>query len=253
MKRILSIILITVFLVSPINVQAHDCYDSTDYEYLLSYYLVEYPYSTYTKQEVMRAIYDVCSTSITGDMSDYEKLKVVTQWIVDNMSYDYSYYNRTAYSALYSDNKGFVVCTGFATLFYYFCQELQIECEVVIGHYGNEAEGFEAGEQNINHAWNIVKMGDKWYEVDLVVADGYKEAGYTYKENIKYTNKKHKKKTYESTLFFGWLQGTEGFKDHYIVDREALYSIGNYDMSTEDYNYAKGEVEILVRKGIAIK
>lgn len=91
------------------------------------------------------------------DLSDYAKIKKIQTYILDHVTYDNDtvtgkakrYY---AYNALC---EGKSVCQGYAALFYCMCRWAHIDCRVMIGN----AEGGR-------HAWNIVRLGKKYYYVD---------------------------------------------------------------------------------------
>lgn len=63
--------------------------------------------------------------------------------------------NKTSYSAYGAAIKRRAVCQGYAVLFYRLCTEAGIDCRMVNGL-----------AQGGGHAWNIVKMGSKWYNCD---------------------------------------------------------------------------------------
>ena len=87
-----------------------------------------------------------------GKYTAYEREKAVHDALLDNVIYDANApMNQSAYSALVY---GRTVCAGYARAFQYVLQQLDIPCYYVTGY---------AGE---NHAWNIVKLDDGYYNVD---------------------------------------------------------------------------------------
>lgn len=77
--------------------------------------------------------------------------------LVDKISYSTgAAMNQSAYSALVL---GKTVCAGYARAYQYLLQQLGIPCYYCTGY---------AGE---NHAWNIVKLEDTYYNVDVTWAD----------------------------------------------------------------------------------
>ena len=87
-----------------------------------------------------------------GKYTDYDREKAVHDSLLDNVIYDANApMNQSAYSALVY---GRTVCAGYARAFQYVLQQLDIPCYYVTGY---------AGE---NHAWNIVKLDDGYYNVD---------------------------------------------------------------------------------------
>lgn len=83
----------------------------------------------------------------------YTKIKKIHNYIINKMSYDTTHHNYTAYSAL-TEKKA--VCQGYSLLFYKMATEAGIPCRIV---------------RSKSHAWNIVKIGDKWYHVDATWDD----------------------------------------------------------------------------------
>ncbi len=87
-----------------------------------------------------------------GSYSDYDKEKIVHDTLIGGVKYDRNApMNQSAYSALVY---GRTVCAGYARAFQYVLHQLDIPCYYVTGF---------AGE---NHAWNIVKLSDGYYNVD---------------------------------------------------------------------------------------
>ena len=88
---------------------------------------------------------------------DYEKEKFVHDELIDRISYDLgAEMNQSAYSALVNDS---TVCAGYARAFQYLMQQLGVPCYYCTGF---------AGE---NHAWNIIKLDDGFYNVDTTWDD----------------------------------------------------------------------------------
>lgn len=87
-----------------------------------------------------------------GYYTDYEKEKAAHDTLIGKVKYDANApMNQSAYSALVY---GRTVCAGYARALQYVLQQLDIPCYYVTGY---------AGE---NHAWNIVKLDDGYYNVD---------------------------------------------------------------------------------------
>ena len=70
----------------------------------------------------------------------------------------------TAYDGLVS-NSHECVCQGYALIFYKICTEANIPCRFVIG------KGVDQYGYTVPHAWNMVKVGNKWYYVDVTWDD----------------------------------------------------------------------------------
>lgn len=85
--------------------------------------------------------------------SDYTKVKKIHDYIVNRATYDTGYSRYTAYDAIVRKK---AVCQGYALLFYKMTSEVGIPCRVITSS---------------DHAWNIVKIGKKWYNVDCTWDD----------------------------------------------------------------------------------
>ena len=89
--------------------------------------------------------------------TDYEKEKYVHDALVASVMYDdTAAMGQSAYSALVN---GKTVCAGYARANQYILQKLGIPCYYCTGYSGQ------------NHAWNIVKLGDGYYNEDITWDD----------------------------------------------------------------------------------
>ncbi len=89
--------------------------------------------------------------------SNYEKEKYVHDALASAVTYDLTAdMNQSAYSALV---KGKSVCAGYARAYQYLLQQLGIPCYYCTGYSGGD------------HAWNIVKLDDGYYNVDVTWDD----------------------------------------------------------------------------------
>ncbi len=109
-----------------------------------------------SKAEFEQNANEILSNAV-GLSTDYEKEKFVHNALISQITYQLSApMNQSAYSGLVTDQ---TVCAGYARAFQYLMQRLGIPCYYVTGY---------AGE---NHAWNIVKLDDGFYNVDLTWDD----------------------------------------------------------------------------------
>lgn len=97
--------------------------------------------------------------------SEYEQIKLVHNWLVDNLEYDTSFKEKNihnVYGAFYNKK---VVCEAYARTFKYILDGIGIENVLVSGEATNSNNEREA------HAWNYVKIDGKWYAVDVTWDD----------------------------------------------------------------------------------
>lgn len=109
------------------------------------------------------------ASSATG--SDADKLKTFKDKICEMVSYDTKAASGGAYGDSFQltnvfdgDKNTNVVCEGYAKAFQYLCELSGIECYTVTGKM---AGGTGAGP----HMWNIVRLDDKSYVVDVTNCD----------------------------------------------------------------------------------
>lgn len=69
--------------------------------------------------------------------------------------------------------KGKGVCEDYSTLYAEVCKHLNLQCEIVHGIAKTDYR--DIGKKNLrsNHAWNVVKIEDKWELVDVTWGAGY--------------------------------------------------------------------------------
>ena len=114
----------------------------------------------------------------TGNI--YEDIKMVHDYLVDNISYDSSLSKQNIYNIYGALVNRECVCEGYARAFKYLLDELDIPCVMVIGT-GTNSQG-----ETENHAWNYVQLGGNWYAVDTTWDDPVVIGGGTASEESRY-------------------------------------------------------------------
>lgn len=112
--------------------------------------------------------------------SEYEKIKQVHNWLVDNLEYDTTYKKSNIHNVYGAFSNKKVVCEGYARTFKYILDGLGIENVLVSGTATNSNGVTES------HAWNYVKIDEKWYAVDVTWDDPIITGGGELTEDIKY-------------------------------------------------------------------
>lgn len=115
------------------------------------------------EREAMRAqleaAADACIAGIGADAGDYEKIKYVYEYLINTTDYvPGSVSDQNIQSALLYHSS---VCAGYARAFQYILHRMGLFCTYVTGKTS------EGGD----HAWNIVRMGDQYYNVDVTWGD----------------------------------------------------------------------------------
>ena len=115
---------------------------------------------------ILEAAVRVLSETVTEDMSDFEKEHAVHDYMITHASYDEDAIEGHAdpdsvnpYGLLIN---GKATCMGYSTTFSLFMDMLGIENTIVSGAHGYSTE---------EHAWNMVRLSDEWYCVDVTWDD----------------------------------------------------------------------------------
>ena len=135
--------------------------------------------------------------------TDAQKVLYIHDYLVDNIEYDEEY-NKAGRYSIYGALVGKkCVCEGYAKAFKYLLNSVDVECELMQGNAINNSGEVES------HAWNCVKIKDKWYAVDI-----------TWEDPIVYDiyGKRITGKTSNSLRYKYFLKGTDNFeKDHTLI------------------------------------
>lgn len=124
-----------------------------------SYYTVEITNDSYDEQ-----ISSIVNSLIKDDMSDFDKFKILHDFVVSYVDYDYSALDNiesinTANDPAHVLETGWGVCGGYASLYEALCNEAGLNCEYVSGYA-------DFLEKNTGHAWNAVTLEGNVYHVD---------------------------------------------------------------------------------------
>ena len=113
-----------------------------------------------------------------GKRNDFEKVKVIHDWIADNIEYDVESYFSNARTDSSGDRtlvRRRAVCDGYASLMKQMCELVGVPCEDISGF--GRGYGFATGRSQDtsreNHAWNAVKIDGRWYLVDVTWDAGH--------------------------------------------------------------------------------
>lgn len=128
---------------------------------------IEHPF-TEKSLEIKHRLQEIVSSVVTEEMSEEEKIKALSEYIISNMEYDYDlFYDADkspdqikrgwGESLYYSVIEGKGVCEGYAM----YAQNLFTEAGIV----AYKIEGY-------GHTWNLVEMDGEYYFVDLTSVDG---------------------------------------------------------------------------------
>ncbi|MCD8249546.1 MAG: hypothetical protein LUC60_06805 [Lachnospiraceae bacterium] len=111
----------------------------------------------------------IAASILSSDMSEYETVKAIHDYLVYNVDYDYDNLNantlpETAYTAEGALLLHSAVCEGYARAFSYLCEQAGLESLMV---YGSANDGATV----LSHAWNQVRVNNAWFNVDVTWDD----------------------------------------------------------------------------------
>ena len=121
-----------------------------------------FTYNTTSEEEAEtdRRVASVLAELNLNGTSEYDRVRKIYDFITSHVSYDYDSFEgigdnvnqkNTTYSALV---RGKATCAGFAVTLYRLLLEVGVDSRVILGYAG----GY--------HGWNILRIGDVYYETD---------------------------------------------------------------------------------------
>lgn len=143
---------------------------SVNYEFFISkgdnknYYIDSFE----NKEQIEKALSEIknVKNEILQNASgnNYEKMKYIHNWIIDNVKYDTKNNKNTSniYGCLVDKT---AICEGYARTFKYLMDELDIPCVLVSG------VAVDDDGKSERHAWNYVYIKNNWYAIDTTWDD----------------------------------------------------------------------------------
>ena len=118
-----------------------------------------------TEKNVLNIVYN---NYVTKDMTDYEKVVAANMFLAQNMEYGRLFWGEEKKSDAIKNalTKGVGTCKGYAYTY-----------KKILDHYGitNKIVKGSATERHLrscsDHVWNMVKIGTRWYHVDVTWND----------------------------------------------------------------------------------
>ena len=209
--------------------------------------------------------------------SDEDKVRAAFFWLAKNIRYNLKeYYNPTqrSYNFSYSTEEEkqqklqaikdkivsdafrnkIGVCEEYAQSFKKICDLLNIEAEVIKGYVKNFAEEIGKPSNSTNHAWNAVKINNKWIILDATWAAGYEYNGKWVRKFDNYFYNIPKDKIFKThlpedsiwILRFGRITKKEFYN-------QPIYGNGFLNSKTELVSPTKGTINLKNEENITIK
>lgn len=129
-------------------------------------YLTSEDEEAYVTKKVNSVVKKLGLTS--SSKTEYEKVRLIYDYVMKLITYDDYHYNsgepypymHSAYAAF---DTGYAVCQSYATVFYRLCEEAGISARVIPGNPNEKGSS--------THGWNIVKIGNDYYNLDATWDD----------------------------------------------------------------------------------
>ncbi|MBQ4583153.1 MAG: leucine-rich repeat protein [Oscillospiraceae bacterium] len=208
-----------------------DGYYYLDIRYYFGYYTSYISEESYVSQQV-KAIID--GFGFTTSTDDYTKILSIYSFVCDTVSYDYDHLEDESYTAHFTAfaalRDGKAVCLGYAALMYRLLLEAGIDCRIIAGY---------DAETGVEHAWNIVRLGDVYYNLDSTWDAGYADYAYFLKNQASFAD--HIREDSFNTQDFHTLYPMA--QQNYTLTFPVISS-GSCGANVQYTLYATGELEI---------
>lgn len=131
---------------------------------------INYLYSDDEISKIDKKTDELLNTLITDDMDDYDKLKTIHDYIVNNVKYDIdrnennssNFNSYTAYGPLF---EGYATCNGYTDLMAIFLTKLGFN------NYKIATTPDEISYSSTGHIWNALYYNNQWVHIDLTWDD----------------------------------------------------------------------------------
>ena len=129
-------------------------------------YTMSYHSDAEQEAKLTAAVAEAMTTLQLNGLSEAKKIIKIHDYICNHVDYAYNSKEEQIYTAYGALCTGKAVCQGYAVLFYRLCKEAGLSVRIISGTGNGGA-----------HAWNIVRIGSKYYNVDCTW-DGQNAATY---------------------------------------------------------------------------
>ena len=129
-------------------------------------YTMAYHSNAEQEAKLTEAVAEAMTTLQLNGLSEAKKITKIHDYICNHVDYAYNSTEEQIYTAYGALCTGKAVCQGYAVLFYRLCKEAGLSVRIISGT-GNGGP----------HAWNIVRIGSKYYNMDCTW-DGQDAATY---------------------------------------------------------------------------
>lgn len=124
------------------------------------------------RAEVLAEISAIAERVCEGLDSDYDKARALSQWVSDNLYYDFdAFYSSVTTETLSLQSTLSLhrsVCGGYANLYAALCQSQGIECYIAQGNVVQNYRTFDEDDEDPSHEWNLVNIDGRYIWVDTL-------------------------------------------------------------------------------------
>ena len=140
---------------------------------------IEYLYTDAEISAINTKADEILATILTNEMNDYEKIKTIHDYIINNVKYDIErneendskYNSYTAYGPLF---EGYATCNGYTDLMAIFLTKIGFN------NFKVATTPDEISYSTTGHIWNAVYLNDEWLHIDLTWDDPVSSDGKDY-------------------------------------------------------------------------
>lgn len=136
--------------------------------YVINNYLKneEIPAENKEAQAISGVLNNVMENVVKDNMSDYEKELAIHDWLVNEIDYD------DGIDPMSTENGSFgamvtkrTMCRGYAEAMKLISECCGLQTTLIVG------DAIDQSGNKVGHAWNAIKLDDKWYHLDVTYDD----------------------------------------------------------------------------------
>ena len=132
----------------------------------------KYEYYPFMQDYVDKMASFIVARVTTSSMTPIQKALHIRSWIMGRVQYDYdskkdkkNHVDASVFLHQKSDGKYYTVCDGYARCYEILMNKAGIQTYYVVDYKYNI-------EEEEGHCWNLIKLNNKWYHVDVTWDDG---------------------------------------------------------------------------------